>query len=214
MMIVVSPQGGHGTSHLGGFLANKPGRLSLRPDAIFKRPILRNSRPLKKDKRKWNERTHVKLNLDKSILDNLYSLTKNPNVKNIILWGACSEHYEFLTRYGVKAYCLVRHPVSAYVSLYRHKHPELAKPFGGFEKKRAIENWARIWNSVVTDFLKSGNKIIRFEFFSEDVEGTGLEFLSDGWKSERRNDEELNPDLTKYLKILVMNNYQKLYGEM
>lgn len=111
----------------------------------------------------------------------------------------------------IKAYCLVRNPVLNYVSFYSHQHPEEAAPFGGFQTEQAIRHWAKMWNSITTDFLESGNKIIRFEFFAADTKNTELEFLSKDWKSGKSNEKELKPDLVEYLKSLVVDNYQKLY---
>jgi len=209
IMIIISPHGGHGTSYLGGALDRS---LILRPDTVFKFPILEDTYPLKENEKEWYKRTGVKLDFKKTIINNLYSLIKNPNKKHILFCGNCSINYKFLTKGNIKAYCIVRNPVDAYVSFYSHQHPEKAKSFGGFQTKVAIRHWARRWNPIITDFLESRNKIIRFEFFAIDAKNTELEFLSKSWDSNKRNDGELKSNLIEYMRPLVINNYQKLYG--
>jgi hypothetical protein len=136
---------------------------------------------------KWRERAGIPLLVQETIEHNLLKLLST-TPRWVLLDGTCSSMDRFLSRNQVKAICLVRHPVDAYVSLYGNQHPEFANLHGGLDSTRAITVWALGWRNIVSDFIESGNPICRYERLLDDCKDKDLlKAIRPRWRSGRRS---------------------------
>lgn len=223
MRTIITPMGGTGSS----FLAKNLPISCLRPDVVFcdrAKGDLRVDLDRYPEKitagmiKEWSRRSGVDLDKAITVNDNLMEIFRVRKgclcKKWVLLSGSCSTHQPFLTRNKLKAICLVRHPLHAYVSFFKHQHPNHAAHWGGFDTPAAVFYWAQLWNNIVKDFMSSGNRISRYEFWPEDSGDTLLIAKFVGrWTKDKRNWGELPKDLEDGLRELVWDNFVKIYGD-
>lgn len=202
--------GGHGTTYIHRHIS----RCAKRPDVLWGEHLDIGSYPDQSKSIPWRRRTggHI-LSTKKTIEENLVDMIESSNIW-VLLSGWCSLRNRFLTRNKIRAYCLVRHPLHAYVSYFGHQHPNHCRSFGGFNSDGAVEKWSRQWNAIINDFLSSGNKILRYEFFYKDLPYNAAikkDFRNFDFDTEKRNHGELHPKLEFKLKMLVNDNFYKMY---
>jgi len=207
---IITPMGGHGTTYIHRHI----GRCAKRPDTLWGEGLNIEMLPNLKKQKVWAIRTggHV-LSPMKTIEQNLVDMIESCS-HWVLLSGWCSMRKMFLTRNKIRAYCIVRHPLHAYVSYFGHRHPNHCRALGGFNTIGAVEKWCSQWNPIVKDFLASGNKIIRYEFFYKDLPYNAAikkDFRNFDFKTEKRNYGELDHRLENRLKKLVSDNFYKIY---
>jgi hypothetical protein len=202
--------GGHGTTYIHRHI----GRCAKRPDVLWGEKLNIDRYPDEAKVISWRRRTggHI-LSLSKTIEENLADMIETCS-HWVLLSGWCSLRKPFLTRNKIRAYCIVRHPLHAYVSYFGHQHPNHCRALGGFNTIAAVEKWCRQWNAIVNDFMLSKNKIIRYEFFYRDLPYNAAlkkDFRNFNFDTEKRNHGELLPKLEPQLKHLVNDNFYKIY---
>lgn len=213
-MIFVFAEGGTGSVYFSTRV-----NVAVRPDTVWGfNPPLKNSylhsmhtTGIPKDA--FFKRSGVHLNYDQNIEENLVRMLqwREDQEKHTMLSGRCSQRGMFLTDNNIKAVCFVRHPLHSFVSFLGSRHPEHAKRFGGFNTMAAVLFYAKLWNSMVTDFIKSGNVVYRFEYMPEEIEIPWLQKALQGWDNSKRNLGRLGYEREIRLKQLVADNYYKLY---
>jgi hypothetical protein len=164
MDVIISPQGGHGTSFVMNHFEPPPLK---RPDVVFGKEYDLDG-PVDADIKAWRQRSAGAPLFDtpgKSLF-HLIQASRRP----VLLSGRCSIRQAFLTRYGIKAVAIVRHPLHAYVSFMSHQHPNHAEEFGGFNTIGAVRQWLRWWRPVVLDIIIANATIIRFEHAAKDAQ--------------------------------------------
>lgn len=218
--IIITPEGGHATVWMSRRAANAGFPLHLRPDTAFGWDLDFDEKPLKNFEKQWMWRTgKTPLNYEISMNENLIRFIESARHK-IMLCGRVSGNGKgmFLTRFGVKALCVVRHPAVAMAVFLGQQHPEHAQRFtGGPVDTVACAEWygAR-WKKMVRDFLDSGNIIARHETFLEDVEDAGLDDVARifrGWDSSIRAQTPLSAPVAAALKSIVKEEFGELYGK-
>jgi len=204
-MVVISPMGGHGSVFLSRALEIR----CRRPDVAFGLEKDITDVAVDKYRRSWDNRTRMTLKSDATIEWNLLNAIR---VKpNVLLGGICSIKKPFLTRNKIKAFCFVRHPVHAYVSLLKNQHPGIVKKLKGFNTEEAVDWWCWRWNAIVEDFLSSGNEIYRFEFMPEEIKDEQVRKKLKGWDPSRRNYGQLSGWLETKMKMQVEEKFYRIY---
>ena len=204
--VIISPFGGHGTV----FILGRFSSLLRRPDVAFGLDCDCTQYPVRADRMQWLRRSGQQLD---------YSLTIEENIVNLImqrktfLSGCCSAIKPFLTRNNVRATCIVRHPLHAYVSFMNNRHPNHAMRFGGFNTGGAVQWWSARWKNIIDDFISSGNAILRYEYLQEDDKAGTFARLYSKWDGTHRNDGLLRGHLETKLKLAVEDRFYKLYDE-
>lgn len=209
-MIIMTPLGGHGTTFI---LKRNPGCL-VRPDTAFgvdydctASPFKGSTRPYQTVLHQWKYRTHQEVDNSIRIEENLLRIIEHD--KNVFLCGACSSRRPFLTRNKLRALCIVRHPLHAYISFTRNQHPNHVKRFGGFNTEEAVSWWATLWNNIIDDMLASGSNIYQYESLPLSVLKT-LKVVGK-WDGSHRNDG-LRGYLVTKLKLMVEDRFYKIYN--
>lgn len=225
MRLIITPMGGCGSVFMGSILP-----MSVkRPDVVLCKgyPKIVDLRldidryPEKLTEQMiahWSQRAGADLDRRATIGENLMEVFLSRKACRCNRWallsGVCSTVHPFLTRNKLKAVCLVRHPLHSYVSFFKHRHPNHAVRFGGFDTIGAISYWAELWNKIVEDFLSSGNKISRYEFWPEDSGNQIIQSKFVGrWTHGKRNWGELPKNLEEALRKRVWANFLKIYGD-
>lgn len=198
--------GGHGSVFI-----SKALRIGCRrPDVVFGFDFDLQVLAIDKYRRDWDDRTQLPLKTDATIEWNLLNaIDRKPSVE---LSGLCSAKKMFLTRNKIKAFCVVRHPLHAYVSFLKNQHLEVVKKLGGFNTEAAVDWWAGRWNAIVSDFLSSGNEICRFEFMPDEIQDEQIKKKLERWNPSRRNYGQLSGWLETKLKLMVEVQFYKMYG--
>lgn len=184
--ILVTPEGGHGTVFVWKRMRG-PHKMLTRPDVIFGTDPNLNAFPEPKHVRLWAKRTGVKghvppICLDKTIEENFVQLIKDHDGW-ILFSGRISVVQPFFTRNGIRAYGLIRDPESALVSFLKHRHPNHAARFGGFDTPGAVEWWAQRWLNIVMDLRDSDSRICDFTEFPAATENQDLISSLNGWRT-------------------------------
>jgi hypothetical protein len=211
-MIIMTPLGGHGSTYI---LGRNPGFLK-RPDTAFGvryrcvgMPAEESTRSLKIVHKQWRTRTGRRLDVSKTIEQNLLDILDSDT--NVMLCGSCSSVGPFLTRNKLRALCIVRHPLHAYVSFLKNRHPNHARQFGGYDTEEAIAWWATIWNSIVDDMLSSGSDIHQYERLPGEIRR--LLRIDRGWDGSKRNHGALTGFKVTKLKLLTESRFYQIYDE-
>jgi hypothetical protein len=221
--VFIAPGGGHGTVFLLETAKILGYKVHLRPCAAFKGfhktywkladyPEERegNSRP------NWKKRTGLDLETDKTINENLLMFIDQIQDTSVTLFsGKLCYHGQFLTMNRVKMVGIVRHPMHAYVSWMRNRHPEKARFHGGFGSDESIEWYSRLWSNVVQDLLDSGSPITRYEFMLEDAPKASavLAKIASGRWHPRYNFNGLHKDAEWLLQELTANQFYEVYDK-
>ena len=208
--VFITPMGGHGTTYIHRHI----GPCAKRPDVLWGEDLNIREFPAEHKAKAWAKRTrgHI-LNPNKSIESNLCDMI-NSTEDWVLLSGWCSIRSKFLTENDIEAFCLVRHPLHAYVSYFGHQHPNHCRSLGGFNTAAAVRKWTGQWNSIVSDFLSSKGKLIRYEYFYKDL--TYYKHIRDklsNFDTTKRNYRELKRPLARMLKDLVADNFFQIYDE-
>lgn len=207
-MIIITPHGGHATV----FIWKHVRRLTTRPDVCFGVEPDITKFPKEEHGQEWLRRTGLALIPQHTIEQNLMFCINHK--ENVLLSGRCSMQLPFLTRNRLEAVCIVRHPIQAYCSFMGNRHPIYAKKFGGYKSEGAIRWWAKMWNNVVGDFIRSGNNIYRFEHMPEDLIGyPELQYCLRDWKKTHKNPGLQNKKLESLMRSLVEDKYKMIYGD-
>ena len=116
--------------------------------------------------KEFHERSGYTLDLSKDINENFLSyldcLKRNDA---FVVVTRIPRLGPFFTQNNIKnVLCLVRHPLHAYISFVGYQHPKAGAQFGELDAPKRIEWYAKQWNSMTTDYINSGNKIVRFEW--------------------------------------------------
>ena len=211
-MIIMTPLGGHGTTYI---LKRNAGFLK-RPDTAFGvryrctgLPSEESTRSLKVVHAQWRYRTNKRLDVSKTIEQNLLDIIDADT--NVVLCGSCSSIYPFLTRNKLRALCIVRHPLHAYVSFLKNRHPNHARQFGGFNTEEAVSWWAGMWNSIVQDMLDSGSNIYQYEKLPSDIKRSLR--IDKGWDGSYRNHRQLQGYMETKLKLATEDRFYQIYNE-
>ena len=202
--LFVSACGGSGST----YFKNHVNIGIVRPDVCFGYKVNLDETPSVLAAPQWRFRAKRELVPSETINWHLMNLI-NGSTRDIMLSGRCSVTDMFLTRNKLKAICLVRHPLHQYVSYTSHRHPNHVKRFGGFNTAEAVRWWATRWNRIVSDFLSSGSKIIRYEYFNDDAPKDISSRIR--WRSHTRNHGELDKDLESLLYTIVKPLFYRLY---
>jgi hypothetical protein len=232
MYTFISPFGGHGTSALRKLWHRRGWRIHIRPDYIFSFGIDTydiHSFPKWDEKfkhhqskgqmlyhrgKEWTRRAGFEPYEDLTISENLLWLL-NTTSDSVILFGKQSLSETWLTNNEIKNLILiVRHPLDAYDSLFGRQHPYWGKLKGGVDSILAAEFWCKQWNTVMEDFLSTGNPIYKYEHLAADLEKEGqtdlANLLGPMWYSKPRR-EFITPKLEEYIKQLTWDNFKQLY---
>lgn len=201
--VITVPHGGHGTVFM-----SKRINLCVRPDTVFGENIDIESYPTPDKDILYYKRCGQHLRLDWTIEKNLVELFSCGRV--VLLSGRHSIKLPFLTRNKLKALCIVRNPINAYVSYTKRQHPEHVRRFGGYQTKEAINWWCDLWNHIVSDFVTSGNNIYWFEKMPETLPSPYKEWL-DRWDKDKGeySHKELPLEL---IRLLIANIKGTLYN--
>ncbi len=127
--------------------------------------------------REWKERTGLLPQQGKTVSQLIIDLIHN-SPHRILLFGKCSLMEPWITNKGVRALCMVRHPLYAYQSLLLRRHPQWARKGGGATTAQCGQWYIDLYNKVIHDFLESGNPIVRYEHLVEDTKKHGYNKLS------------------------------------
>jgi hypothetical protein len=216
--LIYAASGGHGSIFLVNALRETGRRIHIRPDVAFDLNQSLDDCPSQAGVKVFYQRTGYKLDVSKSINDNMVSyLNCICKAGEIVLITRLSRHGPFFCRNKISGVvCLVRHPLHAYVSFVGHQHPEAAQEFGELDSNRRIEWYAKQWNLLVSDYINSRNKIIRFESMHNDLAGlsdTSLPKLLKNWRPEIRNNGVLTKAKENFLKDLVAETFYKVYQD-
>jgi len=229
--IINTTTGGSGSGHIVRSL--KP---HMRPDVVFcpngysgPKITSLSDFPVKRHQELFYKRSKkfFMLDLNKTVEENMimYLEKLRQTNKKVVLSGKISFVGNFFERNDFKPFIgLVRHPLHNMVSVLAHQHPAhverlITKDEEGINTKAAAEYFAVRWNSIVSDDLKGGADIIRFEYAAKDIlktnmsDGDPLKKLFLNWKSSIRNYNILDKDIEKYLEELVAENYYKIYDK-
>lgn len=184
--ILVTPEGGHGTVFVWKRMRASH-KMMTRPDVIFGTDPDLDAFPEQKHVRAWAKRTGFKghvppICLDKTIEENFVQLIKDHDGW-ILFSGRISVVKPFFTRNGIRAYGLLRDPESALVSFLKHRHPNHAARFGGFNTPEAVEWWAQRWLNIVMDLRDSDSLICDFTQFPAATENQDLISSLNGWRA-------------------------------
>jgi len=216
--IFVAAMGGHGTTYIQKHI----GRCAKRPDVcwgeglnIKKYPEVMKDMPVVVKANIWRRRTRGhELNPEYTIEENFVRMIDWTKEDWILFSGWCSMKSMFLTDNDIAAFCLVRHPLHAYVSYFGHQHPNHCRTLGGFNTAAAVRKWTGQWNSIISDFLASPGKIVRYEYFYKDLRY--YKYIRDRlyrFDTTKRNYRELKKPLVKELKEQVSDNFFQIYKE-
>jgi len=212
--VMISPYGGHGTVHLINRLANTSPRqlVYVRPDTLFKWDVDFSKPPSPGYRKGWQGRALCALSTEDSIWKNLLDLIEHGD-RPLVLSGNCSDKERFLSAHDIKALCLIRHPLNAYVSFLSRQHPEHAERFGGFQSTDCVRWYAERWNNIVTDFYECERKrVVRFEHAKEDVKGDEyLERVFGRWEPGRGHGHLLGAAPATLLKSLTFDVFSLFY---
>jgi hypothetical protein len=217
--IIITPEGGHATVWMSRRAASAGYPLHLRPDTAFGWELDFDEKPLPNHEKQWKGRTGgCPLDYGISINENLLRFIESAQHK-IMLCGRVSGNGKgmFLTRFGIKALCVVRHPAVSMSVFLNQQHPEHARRFTGgpFDTVACAEWYGARWKKIVRDFLDSGNIIARHETFLEDVNAAGYTEIARvfrGWDSSIRAQVPLSPAVADALKEIVKPEFGELYG--
>lgn len=208
-MIFVFAEGGTGSVYFSQCI-----NVGVRPDTVW------GFKPEIKAKPKgpsvgFTGRSGVPLDAKKTIEENLVDMLKwrEDEGKHTMLSGRCSQLSNFLTENKVPAICIVRHPLHAFVSFLGHRHPEHAQKFGGINTLQAVHFYAGIWNAMLDDFIKSKNRIYRFEYMPDEILESWLQEKLKGWNNQLRHYNAIDKNLEEELELLTSNNYYSLYED-
>jgi hypothetical protein len=170
--------------------------------------------PTEANRKEWESRTETKLDTTKSLGENLLQLFRTTD-RWVGLWGTCSTVDSFLTDNQIKAICYVRHPVDAYVSLMKNRHPDIAANLGGYNTLQSITAYAYAWRNIVSDCICSGNPVWRYENLRDDCDDGEIgAVLKQGWRPGRQSHTgELSPENEKLLLELTTSQRFYVYGE-
>jgi len=206
--VVIAPWGGHATSHIRRFMD-----AYMRPDVVLgaNGDICHMPKPTMQ--KAWKHRTGTDLDMSITLNDNLVRFIHNSK-KPILLSGGVSKFSPFLTINSVKAMCIVRNPVYAYCSMYSRRHPEKAEPFGGIDTKELAIWYTTRWNNIVYDFLESGNPIIRFEHWTDDMKRQDVGQFRKLINSIDHRRASTKKPISKEIEDLVIKRTRELYGEI
>lgn len=218
MRRIFASGGGHGSVFLKDSLKLTLCKIHVRPDIAFDVSSCLDDLPDEKSAEKFKEYTGFKLDLTKSINDNLVAYLRHLDEANaIVLLSRMSRLGHFFTNNGISdAICLIRHPLHAYISFIGHRHPKASDHLGGLESEERIRWYAQQWNLMTSDYLDSGSKIIRFEFIHDDVKGItnpDLPYLLRSWRTDKRNYGILDAEKVSLLEDLVRETYYRVYDE-
>lgn len=216
--IVITPEGGHATVWMGGQFANARYPMHLRPDTSFGWELDFDELPLPQHEKQWKWRSKTELDYDVSINDNILRFLEETK-KKTLLCGRVSGNGKgmFLTRFGVEALCVVRHPATAMAIFLGTQHPEHAQRFtGGPVNTVACAEWyGERWKRMIRDFLDSSNMIVRHETMVKDLMDHGLHEVArilGGWDPNRRPAVALDDEVIEVLKGIVKPEFGELYG--
>lgn len=183
--ILVTPEGGHGTVFVWKRMRGKH-KMLTRPDVIYGTDPKLDVHPERKHIRLWARRTTwkgqaVDLDLNKTIEENFVQLIEKHDGW-ILFSGRISVVQPFFTRNKIRAYGLLREPESALVSFLKHRHPNHAARFGGFNTPEAVEWWGQRWINIVTDLRDSDSLICDFTKFPAATGNQDLISSLNGWR--------------------------------
>ncbi len=216
MRRVYASGGGHGSVYFVSALRPTLRSIHVRPDTVFDTDKCLDDLPDEASVPEFKEKTGFTLDTSKTINDNMMSyLGYLEEVDALVLLSRMSRLGKFFTRNGLTApICLVRHPLHAYVSFIGHRHPKAGEQFGGLEADATIRWYADQWNSMTSDYLESGCRIVRFEYMQDDVKGLSnpdLPALLKHWRTDVRNNNVLPHDKEGLMKELVSDTYSRIY---
>jgi hypothetical protein len=161
--VAIAPWGGNATS-----LVRRLMNAYMRPDVVLGASGDICHMPKSTMRKAWKHRTGTDLDMTITLNDNLVRFVHNSK-RPILFSGGVSKFSPFLTINSIRAMCIVRKPVYAYCSMYSRRHPEKAEAFGGIDTEKLALWYTERWNNIVYDFLESGNPIIRFEHWTDDM---------------------------------------------
>lgn len=208
-MIYVFAEGGTGSVYFSTRV-----NVGVRPDTVWGfNPPLKDKPKIPSDT--FEKRGGIPLDLNMTIEDNLVAmlLTRENEGVATMLSGRCSQTGNFLTDNKIEATCFVRHPLHAFVSFLSLRHPEHAKHFGGINTPEAVSFYAGLWNAMVDDFIRSENRIYRFEYMPDEITDDWLRDRLKGWTNQLRHYDALDRELELELLEQVEKNFFQLYDE-
>lgn len=107
---------------------------------------------------------------------------------------------------------VVRHPLHAMVSWYKHRHPEMLHGHK-LNSVKVVEQYAEYWNRVAM-WANEVGRVIRYEYAAEDANmicQPQVRAIFDKWTQAKRNYGTLSHDSEARLEELTHGQYTKLY---
>jgi len=206
--VAIAPWGGHATS-----LVRRLMNAHMRPDTVIGSAGDICYMPKATMQKRWKQRTGTDLDMTINLNDNLVRFVHNSK-KPILFSGGVSKFTPFLTINSIKAMCIVRNPVYAYCSMYSRRHPEQAERFGGVDTEKLAIWYTTRWNNVVFDFLESGNPIVRFEQWTNDIKLQDVGPFRKLINVVDHRKASTNKPISKEVEEVVIERTKELYREV
>ena len=206
--VAIAPWGGHATS-----LVRRLMDAHMRPDVVLGASGDICHMPKPTMQKAWKLRTGTDLDMSITLNDNLVNFI-HKSEKPILLSGGVSKFSPFLTINSIGAMCIVRNPVYAYCSMYSRRHPEKAEAFGGIDTEKLAIWYTTRWNNIVYDFLESGNPIVRFERWTEDIKHQDVGQFRKLINAVDHRRASTNKPISKEVENIVFERTQELHKEV